>query len=90
MGSRSRKTLPLRLPGRLLFYPAVSDSNEHRQEQDEPTPCRPPLRYRDNTARQKRERGIEATVNGGKFRQDKVQHGENDQGGHCQNNDGIA
>ncbi len=37
-----------------------------------------PLRYRDNTARQKRERGIEATVNGGKFRQDKVQHGEND------------
>lgn len=50
----------------------------------------PPLRYRDNTARQKRERGIEATVNGGKFRQNKVQHGENDQGGHCQNNGGIA
>ncbi|VUC85996.1 Uncharacterised protein [Salmonella enterica] len=41
----------------------------------------PPLRYRDNTACQKRKRGIEATVNGGKFRQDKVQHGENDQGG---------
>ncbi len=40
-----------------------------------------PLRYRDNTARQKGEgEGIEATVNGGKFRRDKVRHGENDGG----------